>query len=51
MQREHDLAWDLVNQFPGGKGDPVADRSERHRIAQDLVALESAHDVAEEMLV
>lgn len=51
MQRDHDLAWDLVNRLTGGEGEPAHERTERHRIAQDLVALESTHEAAEELVV
>lgn len=51
MQRDHDLAWDLVNQLTGGKGEATQDRMARHRTAQDLVALGSTHEAAEELVV
>jgi hemerythrin superfamily protein len=51
MQRDHDLAWELVNQLTGRSGEEAHARTERHRIAQDLVALESTHEAAEELVV
>ena len=51
VQRDHDLAWELVNRLTGGKEEPAHGRAERHRIAQELIALESTHEVAEELVV
>jgi hemerythrin superfamily protein len=51
MRRDHDLAWELVNRITGGNGEEAHARTERHRIAQDLVALESTHEAAEELVV
>lgn len=51
MQADHALVWELLNQLTGGKGDPGGTPRERRRTAMRLVALESVHEVAEEVVV
>lgn len=51
MQADHDLAWELVNGLTGARADPVRDHRSCRRIALELVALQSVHEVAEEQVV
>ncbi len=51
MQADHDMVWDLLNQLTGGAGSPAGSLKEHRRIAQELVALESAHEAAEELVI
>lgn len=51
MQADHDLVWDLLDQLTGGSGQPHGSPEEHRRVAKELVALESAHEAAEELVI
>jgi hemerythrin superfamily protein len=51
MQADHDLVFDLINQLTGGSGQPEGSPEEHRRIARQLVALGSVHEVAEELVI
>lgn len=51
MQADHDLVWELLNQLTGGSGSPGASLDEHRRLARRLVALESSHEAAEELVI
>ncbi|HET9078017.1 MAG TPA: hemerythrin domain-containing protein [Acidimicrobiales bacterium] len=51
MQADHDMVWDLLNQLTGGAGSPSGSPKEHRRLARELVAIESAHEAAEELVI
>lgn len=51
MQADHDLIWDLLNELTGGAGRPDGSPDERRAVALRLVALESVHEAAEQLVV
>ena len=51
MQADHDLVWDLLDRLTGGSGQPHGSPAEHRSIAKQLVALESAHEAAEELVI
>lgn len=51
MQADHDLVWELLNQLTGGSGSPAGSPDEHRRLARQLVALESSHEAAEELVI
>jgi hemerythrin-like domain-containing protein len=51
VQADHDLVWDLLNRLTGGAGSPEGSPDEHRRIAKQLVALESSHEAAEELVL
>jgi len=51
LQEDHDHIWDLINLLTGGSGEPEGPERERRKTALRLVAVESAHEAAEAMVV
>jgi len=51
MQADHDRVWDLLNRLTGGAGEPDGSPSEHRKVARQLVALESMHETAEQMVI
>lgn len=50
IQADHDRIWDLLNFLTGGGGEPEGTVRQRRLTALELVALESRHEVAEELV-
>lgn len=51
VQADHDRIWSLLNFLTGGAGEPQGPAERRRAAALSLVALASAHEVAEEVVV
>lgn len=50
-QADHDRFWELCNFLTGGSGRGEGSARQRRSAAQELVALESQHEVAEELVI
>lgn len=51
VQADHDLVWDLINRLTGGPSYPEGTPLENRRTATELVAVESTHEAAEELVI
>jgi hemerythrin-like domain-containing protein len=51
LQQDHDQIWDMINFLTGGPGEPEGTEHERRKMALRLVAVESAHEAAEELVI
>ncbi|MEV8066547.1 hemerythrin domain-containing protein [Streptomyces sp. NPDC085995] len=50
VQDEHDAIWSLLDELTGGSGRPEGEIKAQREQARELVALQSAHEVAEELV-
>lgn len=51
LQADHDRIWDLVNTITGGADPERPSAADQRRLARDLVALQSCHELAEEVTI
>lgn len=51
LQADHDAIWELLDRLTGAADAPPDDTHEQRRLAQELVRLQSAHELAEERVI
>jgi hemerythrin superfamily protein len=51
LEADHAAIWKLLNEITGGSGQTEATPSRQHTLAQRIVALQSAHELAEEVAI
>jgi hemerythrin superfamily protein len=51
LEADHDLIWTLLDQITGGSDKTPTDHKQQHELMRQLVAVQSAHEFAEEAVV
>jgi hypothetical protein len=51
MQADHDLVFELLEMLTGGADRPQGSPEQHRRLARELVALESVHEAAEQIVI